>query len=119
MQHQRPCRRPLRPESAALALWATPVHASSMVDRWSRRPTTTLVLTLDGDANVCREQRRCDAARTLPSAADHRVVEDRTQWMVLSAIFNNRLVCGAREGPGSILWSAAATNIAFEPPAQR
>ena len=31
-RHQRPCRRPLRPERAALALWATPVHASSMVE---------------------------------------------------------------------------------------
>ena len=31
MRHQRPCRRPLRPERAALALWATPVavHAIS------------------------------------------------------------------------------------------
>ena len=30
MRHQRPCRRPLRPERAALALWATPVavHAT-------------------------------------------------------------------------------------------
>ena len=26
-RHQRPCRRPLRPERADLALWATPVHA--------------------------------------------------------------------------------------------
>ena len=40
-------------------------------------------------------------------------VEDRTQWMVLSAIFNNRLVCRVRERPGSMLWPAAATNIAF------
>ena len=45
MRHQRPCRRPLRPERAALALWVTPVlHASSMVE--SRRPTTTLPSTV-------------------------------------------------------------------------
>ena len=42
-------------------------------------------LTLDGDANVCREPSRgavmlmADAARTLPSAADHWAVEDRAQ----------------------------------------
>ena len=42
-----------------------------------------------------------------------------TQWMVLSAPINNWLVCGAREDTGSMLWSAAATNIAFPPPAQR
>ena len=28
--HQRPCRCPLRPERAPLALWATPAHASLM-----------------------------------------------------------------------------------------
>ena len=47
-RHQRPCRHPLRPERAALALWATPVHASSMAES-----TTNEHLTLDGDANVC------------------------------------------------------------------
>ena len=30
MRHQRPCRCPLRSDKAALALWATPVHASSI-----------------------------------------------------------------------------------------
>ena len=31
MRHQRrPCRRPLRPERAALALWATPVHTRQL-----------------------------------------------------------------------------------------
>ena len=59
------------------------------------------------------------AARTLPSAADQTIVEDRTQWMVLSAAVNSLMVCGTREGTGSVLWSAAATNIAFPPPAQR
>ena len=48
MRHQRPCRRPLRPERAALALWVRPVHASSMVES-----TADDHLTLDGDANVC------------------------------------------------------------------
>ena len=45
MRHQRPCRRPLRPERAALALWVTPVHASSMVES-----TADDHLTVDGDA---------------------------------------------------------------------
>ena len=88
--HPAAFRQGLRPERADLALWVRPVHASSMVES-----TADDHLTLDGDANVCREQRRCDAARTLPSAADHRAVEDRTQRMVLSAIFNNRLVGGS------------------------
>ena len=47
-RYQRPCRRPLKPERAALALWATPVHASSMVES-----TADDHLTVDGDANVC------------------------------------------------------------------
>ena len=47
MRHQRPFRRPLRPERAALALWATPVHATSIVES-----TADDHLTLDGDANV-------------------------------------------------------------------
>ena len=38
-------------ERAALALWATPVHASSMVES-----TAEDHLTLDGDANVCRRR---------------------------------------------------------------
>ena len=75
--HPAAFRQGLRPERADLALWVRPVHASSMVES-----TADDHLTLDGDANVCREQRRCDAARTLPSAADHWVIEDRTQWMV-------------------------------------
>ena len=48
MRHQRPCRCPLRPERAALALWATPVHSvhtSSMVEL-----TANDHLTIDGDA---------------------------------------------------------------------
>ena len=38
----------LRPERAALALWVTPAHASSMVES-----TADDHLTVDGDANVC------------------------------------------------------------------
>ena len=53
------------------------------------------------------------AAGTLPSAADHQTVDGRTQWMVLSAPINSLMVCGAVEGPSSMLWSAAATNIAY------
>ena len=41
----------LRPERAALALWATPVPASSMVES-----TADDHLTVDGDANVCRRR---------------------------------------------------------------
>ena len=48
-RHQRPCRCPLRPERAALALWARPVHTSSMVES-----TADDYLTLDGDANALR-----------------------------------------------------------------
>ena len=51
MRYQRPCRRPLRPERAALALWVTPVHASSMVES-----TADDHLTVDSDANVCRRR---------------------------------------------------------------
>ena len=57
MRHQRPCRCPLRPERATLALWVRPVYASSMVE--STAATTTLgtrcypyPVTADGDTNV-------------------------------------------------------------------
>ena len=44
MRHQRPCRRPLRLERAALALWAKPVHASSDgVDDDRRHPSILAV----------------------------------------------------------------------------
>ena len=73
MRHQRPCRRPLRPERAALALWATPVHASSMVES-----TADDHLTLDGDANMF-------VVGADPEHAAGPSVDGRTQWMVLSA----------------------------------
>ena len=60
MRHQRPCRRPLRPERAALALWVTPVHASSMVES-----TADDHLTLDGDANVCAGAKQKVSAMSL------------------------------------------------------
>ena len=75
------CRRPLRPEWADLALWATPVHASSMVES-----TADDHLTVDNDAiaNVCR-----GAAADLEHAvvypperrrpSPHRIVDRRTQ----------------------------------------
>ena len=53
------------------------------------------------------------------SAADHQTVDGRTQWMVLSVPIDSLMVCGAQRGPGSMLWSAAATKIAFAPLAQR
>ena len=33
---------------------------------------------------------------TLPSAANHRIVDRRTQWHPLSAAVNSRMVCGAQ-----------------------
>ena len=78
MRHQRPCRRPLRPERAALAFWVTPVDASSMVESMADDSH----ITVDGDANVCR--RRCDpehAAGPSLSAADHQTVDGNTQSM--------------------------------------
>ena len=56
---------------------------------------------------------------TLYGAADHRTVNGGTQYHPLSAAVNSLMVCGAQCGPGSMLWSDAATNIAFPPPAQR
>ena len=46
-----PCRRPLRSERAALALWARRMYASSMVES-----TADDHLTVDGDANVCHRR---------------------------------------------------------------
>ena len=66
MRHRRPCRCPLRPERAALALWVTPVHASSMVES-----TADDHLTVDGDAMFVVGADPEHAAGTLPSAADH------------------------------------------------
>ena len=74
-RHQRPCRRPLRPERAALALlWrvgdvlAAHASCSSIVES-----TADDHLTLDSGTNVCCEQRCCDmliaVSRTLPRAA--------------------------------------------------
>ena len=60
MRHRRPCRCPLRPERAALALWVTPVHASSMVES-----TADDHLTLDGDANVCAGAKQKVSAMSL------------------------------------------------------
>ena len=107
-------RRPLRPERAALALWARPVHASSMAGS-----TADENLTVDGDAMFVVGADPEHAACTSPRAADHQIVDGRTQHHPLSAPVNNRLVCGAQGGTGSVLWSAAATNIAFPPLAQR
>ena len=55
-----------------------------------------------------------DAACTAMRAVRCPIVDGGTQWMVLSAAVNSLMVCSAREGTGSVLWSAAATNIAFE-----
>ena len=90
------------------------MHASSMVES-----TADDHLTVDGDAMFVVGADPEHAAGPSLSAADHQTVDGRTQWMVLSAPINSLMVCGAQRGPGSMLWSAAATNIAFAPPAQR
>ena len=65
-------------------------------------------LTVGGDADVVVIVSRCDAACTSLSDPDHRIVDRRTQWMVLSATINNPMVCGAHGGTGSIVQSAVA-----------
>ena len=49
--HRRPCRYPLMPERAPLALWATPAHASLMAST-----TTDGVLAVYDDGAGLREQ---------------------------------------------------------------
>ena len=98
--HQRPCRRPLRSERAALALWAKTVHASSCdggVD--GRRPPYRPTLsTVTQCFYVCRRGADPEhAACTSPSAADHRIVDGHTQSMVLSVPINNLQVTICRQ----------------------
>ena len=64
-------------------------------------------------------ERRCDAAGTLMHVSARWLLDGRTQSMPLSAAIKQRLVCGAQGGPCSMLQSAAATNFAFPPSAQR
>ena len=107
-----------------MALWARPAHANLMAESTADDRLTVTVTPI-----VVVSAHPEHAVRTLPSVADHRVVEDRTQWnrvvedrtqwIVLSVIFNNPMVCGTQEGPYSMLRSAATTNIAFAPLAQR
>ena len=47
-RHQRPCRRPLRPERAALASWVTPAHVSLMATT-----TTDDFHTVYDDEELC------------------------------------------------------------------
>ena len=95
-------------------MWARPVHASSTAES-----TADDHLTLDGDDNVVVGADPEPSPGTRMRAADHRIVDGGTQSMPLSAAINNRLVCGAQGGTGSMLQSAAATNFAFPPSAQR
>ena len=76
------------------------MHASSMVGS-----TADDHLTVDGDAMFVVGADPEHAAGTLYGVADHQT--GRTQWVPLSAPVNNPMVCGAREGTGSMLWSAA------------
>ena len=67
---------------------------------------------MGADAVACWELHVHVSARWL---LDH----GGTQSMPLSAAIKQRLVCGAHAARNSMLRSAAATNIAFPPPAQR
>ena len=103
---------------------AVSVHASSMVESTAERDVTTTLPSTVTPMFVVTEQRRCDAAGPSLSATDQPIVDGRTQWMptecggrVNSRL--TRLVCGAQRGLGCMLWSAAARNIGFPPPAQR
>ena len=44
-------------------------------------------------------------------AADHRIVDRRTQWHPLSAFIMNPMAWSAQEGPSSMLWVSADDNI--------
>ena len=69
------------------------MHASSMVES-----TADDHLTVDGDAMFVVGTDPEHAAGPSLSAADHQTVNGGTQW---------RLVCGAREGTGSMLGVSA------------
>ena len=76
-------------------------------------------LTVGGDADVVVIVSRCDAAGRLTHVSVRWLLDGGTQSMPLSATIKQRLVCGAHRGPYSMNCSAVATNIAFEPPAER
>ena len=66
----------------------------------------------------------CKAKQKIPAMALQATEHEqtgvgRTQSMPLSAAIKQRLVCSAQGGPYSMLRSAAATNFAFPPSAQR
>ena len=78
----------------------------------------------DNDQNLnasstCSTERRCDAVGSRTHVSARWLLDDRTQSMPLSAIIKQRLVCSAHAAPNSMLRSAAATNFAFPPSAQR
>ena len=78
----------------SVALWVRPVHASWKVE-----------LTADATSTT-----------TLPSTVTAMFVVSERHCEPLSAAVNNPIVCGAQGGTiGSMLRSAAATNIAFPP----
>ena len=77
-------------------------------------------LTVDGDADVVVSAEPVHAAGSSMHVSVRWLLDGGTQWMPLSAaIINNRLVCGAQGGTGSIVLPASTTNIAFGPPAER
>ena len=77
-------------------------------------------LTVGGDANVVVGADPEHAACTSLHVSVRRLLDRRTQQMVLSASIKQRLVCGAHGGTatGGIVLLAARTKDAFRPPAQ-
>ena len=88
---------------AALALPATAEHASSMASS-----TTDHNLAVHDDEEVVRSDKRCDAAGPSLATGDRRIVDGRTQSMVLSAPINNPMSRSSHSGPFSVLQSCAA-----------
>ena len=79
--------------------------------RRSRRPTTTIPSSLDGDDNVVVGADPEHAACTSLSFADHRIVDRRTPHHPLSTSIMNPMDWNAQEGPSSMLWVSADDNI--------
>ena len=89
-------------------------HASLSAGRapW-RDGQAFLPLRRRPEGNVCRRRRLYDAVGTRMRAADHRIVDRRTQWHALSATINNPRLCIARAAPSSMLQVCAVENIGF------
>ena len=104
-------RRPARADGLMVGLDG---HASLSAGRapW-RDGQAFLPLRRRPEGNVCRRRRQNDAACTALSAADHRIVDRRTQHHPLSATINNPTVCGAQGGTGRRLPQGALSKSTF------